>query len=82
MVLTLLVVLIASFFSVVAAYLTVAEKDLLTAVVYLSLLGICYTLIYYVLMAPDVALAYIPVSTVLLPVVLIIALKKTRRYEH
>lgn len=81
MILVLLVVLIASFFSVVAAYLAVAERDLLTASVYLSLLGVCYTLIYYTLMAPDVALAYIPVSTVLFPVMLIIVLKKTKRYE-
>ncbi|MEM0490404.1 MAG: DUF4040 domain-containing protein [Ignisphaera sp.] len=82
MILPLLVVLIASFFSVVAAYLTVVEKDLLTAVVYLSLLGVCYTIIYYVLMAPDIALAYIPISTVILPVVLIIVLRKTKRYEE
>ncbi|MEM1541199.1 MAG: DUF4040 domain-containing protein [Ignisphaera sp.] len=82
MILPLLVVLIASFFSVVAAYLTVVEKDLLTAVVYLSLLGVCYTIIYYVLMAPDIALVYIPISTVILPVVLIIVLRKTKRYEE
>ncbi|MEM4040251.1 MAG: DUF4040 domain-containing protein [Ignisphaera sp.] len=82
MILPLLVVLIASFFSVVAAYLTVVEKDLLTAVVYLSLLGVCYTIIYYVLMAPDIALAYIPISTVILPDVLIIVLRKTKRYEE
>ncbi|MCS7128766.1 MAG: DUF4040 domain-containing protein [Sulfolobales archaeon] len=81
MFLTVIVVLAASFISVIAAYMAVAEKDLLTATVYMALLGVFYTLIYYVLMAPDVALAYIPVSSALLPLTLIVVLKKTERYE-
>ena len=81
MILVAIVVLIASFFSVVTAYLAVTERDLLTAAVYMSLLGISYTLIYYVLMAPDIALAYIPVSTALLPIMIVTVLKKTKRYE-
>lgn len=81
MLIIFLVVVIASFFSVVSAYLAIAEKNLLTTIVYLSLLGVCYTLIYYVLMAPDIALAYIPISTVLLPVMFITIARKIKRYE-
>lgn len=81
MILVAMVILIASFFSVVTAYLAVMERDLMTAAVYMSLLGISYTLIYYVLMAPDIALAYIPVSTALLPIMIVTVLKKTKRYE-
>ncbi|MEM1532518.1 MAG: hydrogenase subunit MbhD domain-containing protein [Desulfurococcaceae archaeon] len=82
MLLTVIVVFVASFISVIAAYLAVTEKDLLTAAVYTALLGASYTLIYYVLMAPDVALAYIPVSSALIPFILIVVLKKTERYER
>lgn len=82
MILIIVVILIASFLSVVMTYLTIAEKDLLTATVYMSLIGISYTLIYCVLMAPDIALAYVPISTALLPVMIITILKKTKRYEE
>lgn len=82
MILIIVVILIASFLSVVMTYLTITEKDLLVATVYMSLIGISYTLIYCVLMAPDIALAYVPISTALLPVIIITILKKTKRYEE
>lgn len=79
--LAIAVVLFASFVSVVSTYLAIAERDLLVSVLFVSLTGISYTLIYYVLMAPDVVLAYIPVSSVLLPALLFLLIKNTKRYE-
>lgn len=79
--LAIAVILIASFVSVVSTYLAIAERDLLTSVLFTSLTGISYTLIYYVLMAPDVVLAYIPVSSVLLPALLFLVIRSTKRYE-
>lgn len=78
----LVVVLVASFFSVVATYLAIAERDLLASVVFTSLTGVSYTLMYYVLMAPDVVLAYVPVSSVLLPALMFLVVKSTERYEE
>lgn len=80
--LLLIIVLAASFLSVVVTYLAVMERDLLISVIYIALLGVFYSLMYYVLMAPDVITAYIPISSILLPIISIVVLKKTKRYEE
>lgn len=80
--LALIVVLVASFFSVITTYLAITERDMLTSVVLMTLTGISYTLIYYVLMAPDVVLAYVPVSSVLVPALMFLAIRSTKRYEE
>ena len=67
--------------SVIAAYLAVRERDLVRAVVYSAIQSAMYALIYYVLMAPDIVLVYIPVSVGLIPAVLLFVIKKTERYE-
>ena len=81
MIVPLIVVLVFSFFSVVATYLAVVEKDLMCSAILMALQGVCYALIYYTLMAPDVVVAYIPVSSGLLPIMLLAVLRKTERYE-
>ncbi len=81
MIIPLIVVLVFSFFSIIATYLAVVEKDLLNSAIFMALQGVCYTLIYYVLLAPDVSLAYIPVSSGLLPILLLVVLRKLERFE-
>ena len=81
MIVPLIVVLVFSFFSVVATYLAVVEKDLMGSAIFMALQGVCYALIYYTLIAPDVVVAYIPVSSGLLPIMLLAVLRKTERYE-
>lgn len=77
-----IVVLVASALSIISSYLAVTERDLLVSSIYLGLFGVFYALIYYVFLAPDVVLAYIPISTTILPSLLIITLRKTGvRYE-
>jgi len=78
----IVVVLVASTLSIILAYLTMVEKDLLIATIYIAFIGVLYTLIYYILMAPDVVLAYMPVSSILLPLMIVIVLKKTKRFEE
>jgi len=68
--------------SVVAVYLAVVERDLLKAVVYSAVQSTLYALLFYLLMAPDIVLVYIPVAVGLLPAVLIFVVKKTERYEE
>ncbi|MEM1526653.1 MAG: hydrogenase subunit MbhD domain-containing protein [Ignisphaera sp.] len=82
MLIPIVVILVASMVSIIISYLTIVEKDLLIATIYIAFIGVLYTLIYYILMAPDVVLAYIPVSSILLPLMVIIVLKKTKRFEE
>lgn len=83
MLIVFVIILIASALSVVTACLAVIEKDLVNSSIYLGLFGVFYSLIYYVFLAPDVLLAYIPISTTIIPALLIITLRKTRsRYEE
>lgn len=72
----------AAVLSVVATYLAVRSKDMLAAVVFSAVQSTAYALIYYVLMAPDIVLVYIPVSVGILPAVAVLLIKKTERYER
>lgn len=72
-----LILLASSATSVIASYLAITEKKLLNSILYLSLLSTSYTLIYYILMAPDVTLAYIPISMIILPLLLFTTMTKT-----
>lgn len=71
----------AALLSVAATYLAVRSRDLLAAVVLSAVQSVAYALIYYILMAPDIALVYIPVSVGVLPAVTVLLIKKTERYE-
>ncbi len=71
----------AALLSVAATYLAVRSGDLLAAVVLSAVQSVAYALIYYILMAPDIALVYIPVSVGVLPAVTVLLIKKTERYE-
>ncbi|MEM1835534.1 MAG: hydrogenase subunit MbhD domain-containing protein [Sulfolobales archaeon] len=75
------IVAIAALLSVVATYLAVRSRDMLAAVVFSAVQSTAYALIYYVLMAPDIVLVYIPVSVGILPAVAVLLIKKTERYE-
>ncbi|MEM1930987.1 MAG: hydrogenase subunit MbhD domain-containing protein [Sulfolobales archaeon] len=72
---------VAALLSVIATYLAVRSRDMLAAVVFSAVQSTAYALIYYVLMAPDIVLVYIPVSVGILPAVTVLLIKKTERYE-
>ncbi|MEM3927143.1 MAG: DUF4040 domain-containing protein [Desulfurococcaceae archaeon] len=78
MIFIFIIVLTASMLSVITAYLAISEKDPLISCVFLALFGVFYALIYYALMAPDIVLAYIPVSSIIIPSLFIILLTKHR----
>lgn len=48
----------------------------------LGVYGLCLTGLFFVFQAPDVALSEIVVSTVGLPVMVLLALRKVREQEH
>jgi uncharacterized MnhB-related membrane protein len=74
-----IMILVMSLITIVMAYLAVIEKNVLYSVIYLSFLSICYSILYYTLTAPDVVLAYIPISTILLPLIILTILAKTSK---
>jgi energy-converting hydrogenase B subunit D len=77
----LLITSLAALFSVVAVYLAITEKDLVKAVIYSAIQSTIYAFIYYMLMAPDIVLVYIPVAVGLYPAVILILISKTERVE-
>lgn len=81
MIYIIIVVLAASILSVISAYLAISEKDPIVACIFLALLGVLYALVYYSLMAPDIVLAYIPISSIIIPALLIIVITKLRVKE-
>ncbi|MEM2005371.1 MAG: hydrogenase subunit MbhD domain-containing protein [Zestosphaera sp.] len=79
--LTYLFMAITGVISMIATYLAVLEKDLVKAVVYSALQSTAYTMLFYLLMAPDISLVYIPVAVGLYPAVILFLIKKTERME-
>ena len=80
-VLALTLMAIAALLSTLATYLAITERDLLSAVIYSALQSTAYAIIFYLLMAPDIVLVYIPVAVGLYPAVFIVLIKKSERYE-
>jgi uncharacterized MnhB-related membrane protein len=76
-----LIMAVVSLLSVVAVYLAIVERDLIKAVIYSALQSGFYAVLYYLLMAPDIVLVYLPVAVGLIPGVLIVLISKTERWE-
>ena len=60
----------------------IAATDPLRQTLVLSVFGLALTMMFFVFQAPDVALSEIVVSTVGLPVMILLALRKVHQQEH
>lgn len=60
----------------------VLARDPLRQVLVLSVFGMGLAMMFFVFQAPDVALSEIVVSTVGLPVMILLALRKVREHEE
>jgi uncharacterized MnhB-related membrane protein len=60
----------------------VAATDPLRQTLVLGVYGLALTMLFFVFQAPDVALSEIVVSTVGLPVMILLALRKVREQER
>ncbi len=60
----------------------VAATDPLRQTLVLSVYGMALTMLFFVFQAPDVALSEIVISTVGLPVMILLALRKVREDER
>ena len=64
-----------------AGILTCIYKDLLSAVIAYAVMSLLSSIIFYLLHAPDVAMAEASIGAALTSAVFIIAIKRTARYE-
>lgn len=80
-ILVLLIAAIASISALIATYLAIIERDLLVAILYSAVQSVMFALLYYLLLSPDIVLVYVPVAVGLYPLLMILLIKKTERYE-
>ena len=66
----------------VGATAVVSRPDPLRQTLVLAVYGLALTMLFFVFQAPDVALSEIVVSTVGLPVMILLALRKVHEQEH
>lgn len=65
-----------------AGFLAIRFKDLLSSVVALAAVSLALSLEFYILQAPDVAIAEAGIGAGLTTAVFVLALRKTRRKEE
>jgi len=66
----------------VFTYLAVVERNLIQAVVFSAVQSTMYALIYFLLMAPDIVLVYLPVGVGIYPAIVLLLIKKTDRVDE
>jgi uncharacterized MnhB-related membrane protein len=67
--------------ALVFTYLAIIQKDLVKAIIYSAVESGAYLLVFYLLMGPDLALAYVAIGIGIYPAVAFFLVKKTERYE-
>lgn len=73
---------LSSIIALIATYLAIVENDLMKAVIYSAVQSTMFALLYYLFVAPDIVLVYIPVAVGLYPLLIIILIRKTERCER
>ena len=72
---------IMSTVALIFTYLAIVQKDLVKAIIFSSVESASYLLVFYLLMGPDLALAYVAIGIGIYPAVAFFLVKKTERYE-
>ena len=72
---------VMSTIALIFTYLTIVQKDLVKAIIYSAVESGAYLLVFYLLMGPDLALAYVAIGIGIYPAVAFFLVKKTERYE-
>ena len=80
--LTYLIHIIVPIIIVIAAASAVVFKDLIAAAIAVAAMSLLLSLEFYILQAPDVAIAQAGVGACLTTAILIIAIRATRREEE
>ncbi|MBC7095404.1 hydrogenase subunit MbhD domain-containing protein [Thermococcus sp.] len=77
----LLILTLSAVVGLTFSYLAITERDLLKAIGFSAVQAIAYSIAFYILMAPDVVLAYIAVAVGIYSALLVFVVSKTGRYE-
>ncbi len=77
----LLILLITVLIGLIFSYLAIVEKDLLKAIGFSAVQAIAYSIAFYILMAPDIVLAYVAIAVGIYTALLVFVVSKTERYE-
>ncbi|MCD6157548.1 MAG: DUF4040 domain-containing protein [Euryarchaeota archaeon] len=77
----LVILAISMILGFVFSYLAIMEEDLLKAVIYSAGQGVMFSIAFYILMAPDVLLAYIAIAIGIYTALLVFVISKTERKE-
>jgi len=77
----LAILAIAALTGLVFSYLAITEKDLLKAIGFSAVQAVAYAIIFYLLMAPDIVLAYVAIAVGIYSALLVFVVSKTERYE-
>jgi energy-converting hydrogenase B subunit D len=72
---------VMSTIALVFTYLAIIQKDLVKAIIYSAVESGAYLMVFYLLMGPDLALAYVAIGIGIYPAVVFFLVKKTERYE-
>lgn len=76
-----LILLLMSIFTIIPAIMAVLMKDLLSCTIALAIMSLILSLYFYLLQAPDVAIAEAGVGACLTTALFIVAIRATERYE-
>ncbi len=66
----------------VTAFMALRSRDLLVSVIYLAAMSLLLSVEFYLLHAPDVAIAEAAVGAGLTTAIFMMAIRKTERYEN
>jgi len=66
---------------IISAAAALISRDLLVSVIYLAFMSLLLSLEFYLLQAPDVAIAEAGVGAGVLTAIYVITIKKTKRWE-
>ncbi|NPA47168.1 MAG: DUF4040 domain-containing protein [Thermococci archaeon] len=78
----LLILAVAVLVGLASSYMAITERDLLKAVGYSAAQAVAYTIALYILMAPDIVLAYVAIAVGVYSALLVFLISKTKRYEE
>ncbi len=77
-----LLMAVAAVTSIVFTYLAVVERNLIHAIIFSAVQSTMYALIYFLLMAPDIVLVYLPVGVGICPAIVLLLVKKTDKVDE
>lgn len=75
-------IILMSVFMIASAIIAVRFKDLIASVISLAVMSLILSLYFYILQAPDVAIAEAGVGAALTTAILIITVRSTKRMEE